>query len=112
MFKSISDFKAAAEFFPAGRIIPQRIIKSQRKHKSVIVFGSNSWALPTEKGYIVASDTNNRGCCIRILSGIRNAKLIGSPYTKKGETHWIGSSNNDGKCQIDFINDILAISKK
>lgn len=67
---------------------------------------------PTENGYVVASDTNNGGCFFRILRGVKNATLIGSPYTKKGETRWIGSSNNDGKCQIDFINDALAMSKK
>lgn len=90
-FDNIDDVKAACEFFPKGRIIPQRILHVQkRKYRCRKFFGSDSWAMPTPSGYIVLVDCNKSGSAIHLRS-IKNSTIKGSVYTTNGETVWIGN---------------------
>lgn len=88
---TINDFKARAEFFPAGRIIPQRILKGPRKIKCRVRFGGNSWALPTECGYVIACDAGESGSAISIHR-VSNCALFAAPYTPRGGVFWVGNA--------------------
>ncbi len=110
MFKTMDEFKARAQFFPGGRIIPQRILKGPRWIKRRITFGTDCWAIPTPKGYLVASDSSTgNGAAVTLNNGdgflSRNgdAWLTGSPYTPGGNTHWIGNTSGDER-QLEQIN--------
>lgn len=85
----IETFKARAEFFKKGSIIPQRILKGGRKKKHVVKFGSDCWAIPTPLGYLVAVDYTNGGSVVIVSQVTKNLHLFGSPYG--GSTHWYGN---------------------
>ncbi len=121
MFASIQDFKDRAEFFPAGKIIPQRILKGPRKIKCCFLFGSDSWALPTPHGYVVACNAEKGGSAIRIRRtkaktfrhfwGGRNqhqVNLHGSPYRhfkEKGNgTLWLGNCGTTEDEWLESLN--------
>lgn len=90
-FNSISEVKAACEFFPKGRIIPQRILHvSKRAYRGRKFFGADSWAIPTPAGYLILCDTAKGESAIRIR-GMKNCALSGSPYVSGGGTRWIGN---------------------
>ncbi|CNI75612.1 Uncharacterised protein [Yersinia massiliensis] len=106
---TVSELKARAEFFKKGSIIPQRIFKGRRKTKHFVVFGSDSWVIPSYHGYVVLVDSKNSDCAIRIRGprrdsdcvvgsewrrSFRNHKqpsLRGSPYFYMGITRWMGN---------------------
>jgi hypothetical protein len=88
-FESIDDLKEVAEFFPRGKIIPRRIMKGPRRYSSKIRFDSDCWVLNTPKGHVCASN-NSQGYMIHI-KGIKNAEIVGSPYTTSGASDWIGN---------------------
>lgn len=109
-FKTIDQFKSRAEFFPKGRIIPQRIFKAPRKLKHLLVFGGDAWALPTPNGYVITIDSEGGGCAILVKQpkGSIRAKLPsytvqGSPYTSLGITTLIGNNLGD-EAQLDELN--------
>lgn len=88
-FNSIEEVKAACEFFPKGRIIPQRILHvDKRKYSSRKKFGSNTWAMPTPKGYLLLSDTGKTGYAV-LVKNMKNVHLVGSIYTDGGESTYI-----------------------
>ena len=103
-FNNINHFKRSAEFFPAGKIIPQRILKGPRRFKHNVTFGSNSWALRTSDGYVIASDTRESGLFIRIR-WVKDANFLGSPYTSNGGTYWIGNSVGGDDEWLNLINE-------
>jgi hypothetical protein len=104
-FESIEQFKIAAEFFRKGSIIPRRILKTKKKFQHKLTFGSDSWVLPTESGYLVAIDqTMITNYVIRFKPGLRNASVIASPYTKNGITKFIGNFNKTDEQWLEFIN--------
>lgn len=89
-------FKERSEFFKAGSIIPQRILKGKRKWKHLFKFGSDSWALPTPNGYLVAVDTwKGLGAVhVKFMKNCVKLDLNGSPYG--GVTNWVGNhAGND-----------------
>lgn len=108
-FATIEQFKEAAEFFPAGRIVPQRILKGPRRYKHKVKFGSDSWALPTPRGYLVAQDAGR--CALYIGMGNRfqiygksyKLTLDGSPYVPNGGTNFVRKSDD----WIDVIRGLL-----
>ncbi|PSH38345.1 hypothetical protein BA192_07855 [Yersinia pseudotuberculosis] len=94
----ISEIKSRAEFFKKGSIIPQRIFKGRRKTKHFIVFGSDSWVIPTHHGYVVMVDSRNSDCAIRInwrknYSSYKQLIIYGSPYFHEGTTKLEGNFN-------------------
>jgi hypothetical protein len=103
-FESLKEFKSAAEFFPSGRIIPQRILKSNRKHKSKIVFGSDSWFIPTPAGYIGACDTQLESDYLVLIKFRFDGVIVGSPYVAGGGTTILGSYNKTQEQLIAEIN--------
>lgn len=122
MFNTIDDFKRAAEFFPAGRIIPQRILKGPRKLKQYFKFAVDCWAIPTPRGYVIAADSRKAGCAIRYcapadhwtLNGKlkREINMFGSPYFKNGATNWTGNCGRTDEQWIDDLNNVLALCNK
>ena len=104
--KSIEEFKAKAEFFKAGSIIPQRVLKGPRKVKHLIKFGSDSWVMPSYGGYIVAFDCKDTGSAIKINWQLKNANLYGSPYGN-WETFWCGNTKTSDEKWIENINAVM-----
>ncbi len=97
-FKSLEEIKLAGEFIPKGKIIPQRILKSPRKISSLIVAGSNQWAIPTPNGYVVFVENHDAefDSVIRVKRLVPNlTNLNGSPYSSGG-TSW------QGNLQLDY----------
>lgn len=104
-YSSLDEFKKRAEFFPAGKIIPQRILKGIRQIKHLCIFTYDSYAVRTKNGYIVLcgndeiSKSNkiktSAGATIRYPVGGRYIgknriiRLCGSPYTPGGFTNWL-----------------------
>ena len=104
-FSSLEEFKKQAEFFPAGKIIPQRILKGPRRIKHLCNFSYDSYAVRTNGGYIVlcvndgpskASKLNrstaaglNYPIGGRLFGKNRVVVFYGSPYTPGGVTHWL-----------------------
>lgn len=93
----IEKIKARAQFFQRGHIIPTRILRcSKRRYQHLIRFGSDVWALPMPKGYMLLSDmaVDANTSAIRIERGLPKSiqwVLEGSPYHKDGRTVWVGN---------------------
>lgn len=102
MFKTLNDFKAAAEFFPCGRIVPQRVLKGPKKYKHKVTFGADCWMIPSRKGHVFFVDTagTENGCFIRINIK-QKAELIWHPYTKDVNTYWTMNVHEDGRTETD-----------
>ena len=96
-FTSIASFKTCAEFFPAGKIIPRRILRAPKEYSSATVFAFDSWALPTPSGYIVllAGDV-----AIRLKRRPKTGDYRGSPYG--GETRWIATCKDEDET-VDLL---------
>jgi len=107
-FNSIEDIQRRGEFFKRGQIIPQRILKcNKRRHAHRKVFGSNSYAIPVNGGYLVAcfhSDDNSSA--IRILLGMKSCLVLGSPYGMRG-TWWVGNYQLSDDDFIKLLNETL-----
>lgn len=83
---SLSELKARNEFYKKGSIIPQRVLKAERKKKHHVTFCSDTWLVPTKSGYLCICNTGEHGSVINI-TGLKNAHLQGSPYG--GSTQWV-----------------------
>lgn len=112
-FTSIEEMKSKGEFFKRGSIVPRRILAaSSRRFQSRITFGSDSWAFPTPKGYLVFSNSDMDGeylalriteCICRIMK--KKITIDGSIYTPGGGTDILGSINCNNKVQwLETIN--------
>lgn len=54
MFRSLDEFKAKAEFFKAGSVVPKRIMRLDTyKRHGRMTFGNDTWAFSSERGYIL-----------------------------------------------------------
>lgn len=98
----LRELKSRVEFYPAGRIVPQRVLKGPRKQKHRAVFGSNSWLVPTVGGYVVLVDCGVNGVALRLHSNLRNVHLQGSPYSVGG-THWIGNAGYSAQEYAEYV---------
>ena len=127
-FNSLEEFKAAAEFFPQGRIIPQRILKGPRYAKSQVTFTANTWVMPTPKGYVCACDVDamfvpaDRLASVRSTASTPQSRRLskgkiafkGSPYTQGGITSWVSNLDlpKEARVFITLINEALGHSSK
>lgn len=103
--KSISELKARNEFYKKGSIIPQRVLKTERKKKHHVTFGSDTWLVPTRSGYLCICDTGKHGSAINI-TGLKNAHLQGSPYG--GSTQWVGNTYQTDEQHNAYVLELLA----
>lgn len=87
--KYLEDLKVRVEFYSKGAIVPQRVLKSERRKKHLVTFGSDSWLVPTRSGYLVLVDCGGTGSALTLRGNLSNAHLCGSPYS--GNTHWLGN---------------------
>lgn len=88
----LEKLKRRTEFFKKGAIIPQRILRGPRKQKHGMVFGSDSYAVPTGAGYLIIVLCGEKGSTIVMSQWVRNARFRGSPHTKGGSTFWYGNA--------------------
>ncbi|NHC63200.1 hypothetical protein [Paenalcaligenes suwonensis] len=102
-FTSLEDFKAKAEFYPKGRIIPQRILKTTSKPKGTahklrhrIKFGSNFYLIRFHNRNLLFS-FDDCVIAIEIGVGVKDAYIYGNPYGEGG-SHWIGVNGWDDFC--------------
>lgn len=123
-FSSIEDFMNRSEFFPKGKIIPQRILKGPRKLKHLIKFSYDSHVLRTESGYIILIDNSSKHHESQQTfgSGLPKHKRVGkdtvvvmkgSAYTPDGQSLWlfkyktIPSSDLSGKQVVRTYDEIV-----
>lgn len=106
---SLSELKARNEFYKKGSIIPQRVLKTERKKKHHVLFGSDTWIVPTKSGYLCICDTGKHGSAVSI-SGLKNASLQGSPYG--GCTHWLGNTYQTAEQHETTVLEVLAKMEK
>lgn len=109
-FTSVQEFKDRAQFFPKGRIVPQRILKAPRRVKDKVVFGSNTWALPYSHGYILVCEYIEGGFFVRVgnVNWSRSAKIriVGAPYSQQpARAFWLWE---DSVGCADTINETIA----
>lgn len=100
MFASIEDVKSKGEFFKMGSIVPRRILAfSEQKYQRVLCFGADCWAIPTRRGYLVASDSQcaekTSALHVKNVKGVfkkkKNWDIAGSVYTPGGGTQIQGN---------------------
>lgn len=108
---SLSELKARNEFYKKDSIIPQRVLKSGRKKKHHITFGSDTWLVPTKSGYLCICDTGSNGAALKTSYKLRNAQMVCSPYS--GTTHWLGNTNRtNDQHEADVLNQLAKMEKK
>ena len=100
-----------AEFFKKGSIIPQRILRGPRNIKHMIRFGSDSYVLPSKRGYVIACMTKEStgGCCVLLAGNLyrhRNIMLTGSVYHKDSVSYWVDSDQGRDE-QIRLLNMLM-----
>lgn len=92
MYKSLKDFYSAAEFFPAGKIVPRRILKVDSKLSHRFKFGSDTWFVRLPKGHFLLGDNirpNSLGCVIKGIGSFNQKKMLKiklCPYVVGGES--------------------------
>lgn len=87
--QTIDDIKSRAKFFKAGSIIPRNILKcSRRKYQHIARFGSDTWAIPGETGWVCIQHHSEGSSAIKFVRGQRGDLVFsGSPY-QSGDSHW------------------------
>lgn len=106
---SLSELKARSEFYKKGSIIPQRVLKTERKKKHHVTFGSDTWLVPTKSGYMCICDTGEHGSAIKLTS-LKNVNLICSPYS--GVTYWVGNSHQTADQHENYVLELLTKLEK
>ena len=108
---TLSELKARNEFYKKGSIIPQRVLKAERKKKHHVKFGSDTWVVPTKSGYLCICDTGKDGSALKFSHKLKNATMVGSPYG--GTTRWIGNTNGtDSQHETYVLNQLAKMEKK
>lgn len=75
--KTIEQYKAAAIYFPPGRIVPnwiQRIVKGHKRNKRGFTFGAPVWVLPCGDRMVIFGATDLPGGCLIRVSGVRDVE--------------------------------------
>lgn len=112
-FKSIEDIQRRGEFFKRGQIIPQRILKcNKRRHAHKKVFGSDSYAIPVNGSYLIACfHKDSSSSAIKLLYGARNCNFSGSPYGSR-DNYWVGNYQLSDGDFLKLLNENLMIMSK
>ena len=75
--KTIEQYKAAAIYFPPGRIVPnwiQRIVKGHKRNKRGFTFGAPVWVLPSGDRVVIFGATDLPGSCLMRINGVRGVE--------------------------------------
>ena len=83
----LDQLKQRAEFFPRGKVIPNRVLKCPvRKMRHNVTFGADPWVIPCPTGYVCFSHYEPGNSCIHIDGdwGAATREFFGSPYHKGG----------------------------
>lgn len=76
--KTIEQYKAAAIYFPPGRIVPnwiQRIVKGHKRNKRGFTFGAPVWVLPCGDRMVIFGATDLPGSCLMRINGVRDVEV-------------------------------------
>ena len=107
---TLSELKARNEFYKKGSIVPQRVLKTERKKKHYVLFGCDTWIVPTKSGYLCICDTGKDGSALKFSYKLKNAHLVGSPYG--GTTQWVGNtSRNNDQYEADVLTRLAKMEK-
>lgn len=108
---TLSELKARNEFYKKGSIVPQRVLKTERKKKHYVLFGSDTWIVPTKSGYLCICDTGKDGSALKFSYKLKNAHLVASPYG--GKTHWVANTNRtNDQYETDVLTQLAKMEKK
>jgi hypothetical protein len=102
----LNGLRERVEFYRKGSIVPQRVLKCERRKKHHITFGADCWLVPTRSGYLVLVDCGTNGSALRLSRYLQNARLRGSPYL--GCTHWCGNSGMSESEYAAFVVQMLS----
>ena len=71
--KTVEQYKAAAKFFPPGRIVPNwvmRIVKGRKHMKRGFTFGGPVWVLPCGDRMVIFGATELPGSCLMRIDDV------------------------------------------
>lgn len=80
--KTIEQYKAAAVYFPPGRIVPNwvlRIVKGHKRNKRNIKFGAPVWVLPCGDRLVIFGSTELPGTCLMHFSCVDDIAVDAYP---------------------------------
>ena len=75
--KTIEQYKAAAIYFPPGRIVPnwiQRIVKGHKRNKRGFTFGAPVWVLPCGDRMVIFGATDLPGACLMRIDNVKGVE--------------------------------------
>ena len=75
--KTIEQYKAAAIYFPPGRIVPnwiQRIVKGHKRNKRGFTFGAPVWVLPSGDRVVIFGATDLPGACLMRIDNVKGVE--------------------------------------
>lgn len=76
--KTIEQYKAAAIYFPPGRIVPNwilRVVKGHKRSKRSFKFGAPTWVLPCGDRMVIFGATELAGTCVIYLKDVKNVAV-------------------------------------
>ncbi|QZI90348.1 hypothetical protein MYOV003v1_p0024 [Vibrio phage 207E48.1] len=84
-FKDFEDFKSGAEFFPAGRIVPKRImdiVRPKSLKRCNLTFNSDTWLrrINGENYFISCPEQQSKGAATMYLQNPNGARFTTRPY--------------------------------
>ena len=90
-FATLEQFREAAQFFPAGRIVPKYVMniyssksKKRFKHHHLFTFATPTWMLRHEGIKLFVSGFASDGVIMVLRGKHTNLTLAGSVYGQKG----------------------------
>ena len=107
---TLSELKSRNEFYKKGSIVPQRVLKTERKKKHYVLFGSDTWIVPTKSGYLCICDTGEDGSALKFSHKLKNATMVGSPYG--GSTRLVGNTRQTVEQHETTVLEVLAKMEK
>lgn len=115
MFETLQQFKDRCEFFKAGSIVPQRVLKGPRKVKHRVKFLHNTWRFNAGNKYVVfIQNTIPLMYYIRI-SNVDNSDFTIAPYRKNFPVLTVFTMDAEGVCTpeevtVNTINKLISLS--
>lgn len=114
-FKSVEEFKAAATFFPAGKIVPQWLLKAPRKAKKRIKFHADVWCIRTRTNHFLLGEQSLRikkSHSIFYIDYLKNVTLTLNPYLKGGVTRFHMNAFAEDGTRVNNDAELLEVINK
>lgn len=105
MFNSLQEFKERSEFFKAGSIVPQRVLKGPRKVKHRVKFLCDVWRFSHSDKYVIYAHApckmpkvpgSGDGNYYIKISNVRNGHFITAPYRENCPVYTVYGTGDNG----------------